>query len=143
MIIESFNAWSESAAKHVSTTKRKIGGEGAGRASLYSIVVAEGCSSGGIVSCETTSTLLDPVLHVYAKRITYYLCNGEVAHSAADRTGISTIAPSYQFGRKDSATINVSRCASPPLRKQSIPRPCKAPCMILARTVTVADQATL
>lgn len=34
----------------VSTTKRNIGGEGAGLASLYSMVVLDGCSSGGTAS---------------------------------------------------------------------------------------------
>lgn len=42
IIIESLRACSESASWQVSTTKRKMGGEGAGRASLYSIVVAVG-----------------------------------------------------------------------------------------------------
>ena len=42
LIIEPLSAWRESTSWQVSTTKRNIGGEGAGRASLYSIVVAEG-----------------------------------------------------------------------------------------------------
>jgi hypothetical protein len=39
MMIESFNAFKLSSSWQVSTTNRKIGGEGAGLASLYSMVV--------------------------------------------------------------------------------------------------------
>ena len=48
---DSFKAFKLSSSWHVSTTYKKIGGEGAGRESLYSIVVLCGCSSGGIASC--------------------------------------------------------------------------------------------
>lgn len=40
-------AFKSSSSKHVSTTKRKIGGTGAGRASVYSMVVYLGRSSAG------------------------------------------------------------------------------------------------
>ena len=49
MINESFNALRLSSSWQVSTRYRKIGGEGAGLASLYSIVVLSGWSSGGTV----------------------------------------------------------------------------------------------
>ena len=49
-MMESFNAFRLSSSWHVSTTKRKIGGDGAGRASLYSMVVLLGWSSGGMTS---------------------------------------------------------------------------------------------
>lgn len=49
---ESFSAFKLSSSWHVSTTYTKIGGDGAGRASRYSIVVLCGCSSGGIASCD-------------------------------------------------------------------------------------------
>jgi hypothetical protein len=39
MMIESFNAFKLSSSWQVSTTNRNIGGEGAGLASLYSMVV--------------------------------------------------------------------------------------------------------
>lgn len=45
---DSFRAERLSSSWHVSTTYKKIGGLGAGRESLYSIVVLDGCSSGGI-----------------------------------------------------------------------------------------------
>lgn len=45
---DSFNADKLSSSWQVSTTYRKMGGLGAGLDSLYSIVVFEGCSSGGI-----------------------------------------------------------------------------------------------
>jgi hypothetical protein len=47
MINESFSAFKESSSWHVSTTNKKIGGAGAGRASLYSIVEYPGESSSG------------------------------------------------------------------------------------------------
>jgi hypothetical protein len=47
MIKESFKAFKESSSWHVSTTNKKIGGAGAGRASLYSIVEYPGDSSSG------------------------------------------------------------------------------------------------
>lgn len=40
-------AFKSSSSKHVSTTKRKIGGTGTGRASVYSMVVYLGSSSAG------------------------------------------------------------------------------------------------
>jgi len=52
MMMESLRAFKLSSSWQVSTTNKKIGGEGAGRASLYSMVVLLGCSSGGIVSWE-------------------------------------------------------------------------------------------
>jgi hypothetical protein len=52
MIMESFNAFIPSPSRQVSRTKRKIGGDGAGRASRYSIVVLVGRSSGGTASAE-------------------------------------------------------------------------------------------
>jgi hypothetical protein len=52
MTSEAFKACKLSSSWHVSTTKQKIGGAGAGRASRYSIVVFEGCSSGGICCSE-------------------------------------------------------------------------------------------
>ena len=48
IIRDSFKADKLSSSWQVSTTYRKIGGLGAGRESLYSIVVFEVCSSGGI-----------------------------------------------------------------------------------------------
>ena len=48
MMMLSLSALSESSSWQVSTTNRKMGGVGAGRASLYSIVVLPGCSSGGM-----------------------------------------------------------------------------------------------
>lgn len=50
--IESLSACKLSSSWHVSTTKRKIGAEGAGLDSLYSIVVLFGWSSGGMASWE-------------------------------------------------------------------------------------------
>ena len=52
MIIESFSAFRLSSSWQVSTTKTNIGGDGAGRASRYSMVVLFGWSSGGIASWE-------------------------------------------------------------------------------------------
>lgn len=52
MMIESFSAFKLSSSWHVSTTKRKIGGDGAGRARRYSIVVFATWSSGGMASGE-------------------------------------------------------------------------------------------
>lgn len=51
-MIESLSACKLSSSWQVSTTNRKIGGDGAGRASWYSMVVLFGCSSGGIWSWE-------------------------------------------------------------------------------------------
>lgn len=51
-MMESLSAFKLSSSWQVSTTNRKIGGEGAGLASRYSIVVLFGWSSGGIASCE-------------------------------------------------------------------------------------------
>jgi hypothetical protein len=45
---DSFRAFKLSSSWQVSTTYKKIGGLGAGRESLYSIVVLDGCNSGGI-----------------------------------------------------------------------------------------------
>jgi hypothetical protein len=45
---DSFRAARLSSSWQVSTTYKKIGGLGAGRDNLYSMVVLEGCSSGGI-----------------------------------------------------------------------------------------------
>ena len=45
---DSFNADRLSSSWQVSTTYKKIGALGAGRESLYSIVVFDGCNSGGI-----------------------------------------------------------------------------------------------
>ena len=45
---DSLSAAKLSSSWHVSTTYKKMGGLGAGLESLYSIVVFEGCSSGGI-----------------------------------------------------------------------------------------------
>jgi hypothetical protein len=45
---ESFSADRLSSSWQVSTTYRKIGGLGAGRDNRYSMVVFDGCSSGGI-----------------------------------------------------------------------------------------------
>jgi hypothetical protein len=47
-INDSFSADKLSSSWQVSTTYRNIGGLGAGLDNLYSIVVFEGCSSGGI-----------------------------------------------------------------------------------------------
>lgn len=52
MMIESLSAFRLSSSWQVSTTKRKMGGEGAGRGSRYSMVVLLGCNSGGICSAE-------------------------------------------------------------------------------------------
>lgn len=49
---DSLSAAKLSSSWHRSTTYRKIGGLGAGRASLYSMVVFVGCSSGGIALAE-------------------------------------------------------------------------------------------
>jgi hypothetical protein len=48
MTSDSFSAFKLSSSWQVSTTYRKMGGLGAGRDNLYSIVVFEGWSSGGI-----------------------------------------------------------------------------------------------
>ena len=48
MTRDSLRAFKLSSSWQVSTTYRKIGGLGAGRESLYSIVVLDGCNSGGI-----------------------------------------------------------------------------------------------
>jgi len=48
MTRDSLSADRLSSSWHVSTTYKKIGGLGAGRDILYSIVVLDGCSSGGI-----------------------------------------------------------------------------------------------
>lgn len=48
MTRDSLRAFKLSSSWQVSTTYRKIGGLGAGRESLYSIVVLDGWSSGGI-----------------------------------------------------------------------------------------------
>ena len=48
MTRDSLRALKLSSSWQVSTTYRKIGGLGAGRESRYSIVVFEGCSSGGM-----------------------------------------------------------------------------------------------
>jgi hypothetical protein len=45
---DSLSADKLSSSWHVSTTYKKMGGLGAGRDNLYSIVVLDGCSSGGI-----------------------------------------------------------------------------------------------
>lgn len=45
---DSLRAAKLSSSWHVSTTYRKMGGLGAGRDSLYSMVVLEGWSSGGM-----------------------------------------------------------------------------------------------
>lgn len=52
IINDSVSDFKLSASWHVSTTKRKIGGAGAGRARRYSTVVLLPCSSGGICSAE-------------------------------------------------------------------------------------------
>lgn len=46
-MIASRSALRSSSSRHVSTTKRKMGGVGAGRESVYSIVVYFGKSSAG------------------------------------------------------------------------------------------------
>lgn len=48
MTSDSFNADKLSSSWQVSTTYKNIGGLGAGRDNLYSIVVFDGCNSGGI-----------------------------------------------------------------------------------------------
>ena len=48
MTRDSLSEFRLSSSWHVSTTYRKIGGLGAGRESLYSIVVFDGCNSGGM-----------------------------------------------------------------------------------------------
>ena len=48
MMMLSLSAFSESSSWQVSTTNKNMGGVGAGLASLYSMVVLPGCSSGGI-----------------------------------------------------------------------------------------------
>jgi hypothetical protein len=45
---DSLREFKLSSSWQVSTTYRKMGGLGAGRESLYSIVVLDGCNSGGI-----------------------------------------------------------------------------------------------
>ena len=47
---ESFSAFKLSSSWQVSTRYTNMGGDGAGRASRYSIVVLDGCSSGGMAS---------------------------------------------------------------------------------------------
>jgi len=51
-MIESLRAFKLSSSWQVSTTNRKMGGDGAGRASRYSIVVLVGSNSGGTASAE-------------------------------------------------------------------------------------------
>ena len=52
MMIESLSAFKLSSSWQVSTTNKKMGADGAGRESRYSIVVLFECSSGGICSAE-------------------------------------------------------------------------------------------
>jgi hypothetical protein len=52
MIMESLSAFKKSSSWQVSTTNKNMGGDGAGLANLYSIVVLVGRSSGGTASGE-------------------------------------------------------------------------------------------
>lgn len=52
MTRESRNAFKLSSSWQVSTRYTNIGGAGAGRASWYSIVVLDGCNSGGMAVSE-------------------------------------------------------------------------------------------